>query len=112
MIAFQEVIAVAKSGTVQELADLRERVEHLEEAVEALLRTGTSAPKDGFRWPGEVDKEKIRPVVLAAMRAMGLSTDPPTVTPQEIREQMIREGVRPEERLGNSILEEMRGYKD
>ena len=47
----------------------------------------------------------------AELEARGLPHGPPTMSAEEVRALMVREGLRPEDRVANTILAEMRGYK-
>ncbi len=100
-------MAKAEKDIREEMAELRERIERLERNAGG-SRSAPVVP----RLPGEVDKEAMRPAVDAMLRDLGIPPGVPRRTPQEAQEQMVRAGVRPEERLGNSILSKMRGYED
>ena len=78
--------------------------------------TATPAPT-GPRLPpwligiSDEDRAKLRCQIEAERKALGLPTGPPTMSAKEVRDLMVREGLRPEDRVANTILAEMRGYK-
>jgi len=115
----EEVAGMAKAvaSLEKEVAELRERVEQIEQEMQQQKALATPAEaqltwQDRVWWrPGE-NREKLREIGLASLRKMGLSDEPPDYTAEDLQEQMIREGVRPEDRIANTILEEMRGYRE
>jgi len=99
-------------GIKADLEDLRERVERLEREL-ASQPSGTEEPRAAVRrLPGVIDKEPLRAAVREMMVRKGIPLEPPSWTPEELQDEMIRAGVRPEERIGNRILARMRGYED
>lgn len=98
-------------GIKADLEDLRERVERLERELAAQQGDAVEPQSRVGRLPGEIDKEPLRAAVRQMMVRKGIPLDPPSWTPQDLQEEMVQAGVRPEERLGNSILAQMRGYE-
>lgn len=95
----------------REIDELRERVDALErDAGEA---NGCARPREGWKaslppWIELVDGRTLVPLMERVLREMGIDPSHPGITAQELREQMIRDGVDPAERMGNTILEQMR----
>jgi hypothetical protein len=85
--------------------ELRQRVEELERQVRELrsnfaLEQSGSAPE---RWhPRRVrlsDPEEVRRLLDAALTKMGVDLAQPAIPAEEVQQMMLREGVRPEDRL-------------
>ncbi|MBI3944304.1 MAG: hypothetical protein HY321_00115 [Armatimonadetes bacterium] len=102
-------------ATVEEL---EERVEAVEAQMAELRREVARArrphqvPWDGtiHEWLAAMSREaEARPSRREEIfRELGIPTDLPPATAEEIREMMIADGVRPEERLAQKLLREAR----
>ncbi len=97
----------------QEIAELRERLQRLERTVDLLDDEETHWPWEKHlpSWWRFSDKKALRPIVEETFRKMGVP-DEPTLTPPELQQRMIEHGVKPEDRVFNSTLDEMRGEKE
>ena len=96
----------------KEVADLRERVERLEQVA------AEPAADERVRQPWEahlppylqlVDGRTLKPLFVQALREAGFDPKPPAISPEELQAAMVAEGLDPDARVGNTILAEMRG---
>lgn len=105
--------------------EIEERIDRLTERMDRLeaLVSRDAAPEctDPNRPPWEdhlppwirfSDKEALRPVIDKVFRALGIPDEAPTISVRELHERMIRNGVRPEDRVFNTTREEMRAEKE
>jgi hypothetical protein len=65
----------------------------------------TIDPLAGVRFS---DPEQLRPVLDRAFTEMGIDTSGPVLTPREVQALMVRQGVRPADKLGSSAVIEAR----
>lgn len=109
--------------TAKEIEEQIDRLTERMDRLEVLVHSRDAAPgtPDPERRPWEdhlppwirfSDKEALRPVIDRAFRAMGISDEPLPISVRELRERMVRNGVRPEDRVFNTTREEMRGEKE
>jgi hypothetical protein len=92
----------------QELAEVSAALDEVAavKAEPSIQRTPSGAVR--FTGPGWSDPATLRALADEAFRKMGFDDSAPILTPKEVQDLMLREGVRPEDRIFTRTLYEMR----
>lgn len=99
-------------------AEMKREIDELRERVDALERNageanGHARPREGWKaslppWIELIDGRTLVPLMERVLREMGVDPSHPGITAEELQAQMVADGVDPDARIANTILEEMR----
>jgi hypothetical protein len=100
----------------QELDEVRAALDHLETPVQEAARGERAASETPAAPPRRdplahlrfSDPKKLLPILDRAFAEMGIDVTQPALSPVEVQELMLREGVRPEDNLGSRGIIEAR----
>lgn len=92
-------MAITVDDLWSRIAHIRQALDDLSAALDSLAEPPAAAPAPGIR---EVDRSTLLALLDAAYAEMGLDLSGPEMTAEELQAFMLKEGVRPEDRIFSS----------